>query len=173
MNAQAMRNDEKKALKIEDRDSAVKLVAEQMQEGIEMQRERRVGPWAEFQQAFGTACGLCMCRRQFGNLLVNVYLLTKVLYLVNIAVQMLIVHVFVGAAWSDFPLFGFYLLLNLTQGHEWHASGTFPRVTYCDFKVRVVGQPKPQPHTVQCVRAISSIRICVCVSAFRLTLKAT
>ena len=168
-----MRNEEKKALKIDERDSEIKLVAEQMQEGIEVQRERRVGPWAEFQQALGTAFCLCMCRRQFGNLLVNVYLLTKLLYLVNIAVQRLIVHAFVGAAWSDFPFFGLNLLLNLTRGHDWHASGTFPRVTYCDFKVRVVGQPKPQPHTVQCVRAISSIRICVCVSAFTLTLTAT
>jgi hypothetical protein len=157
MSAQSMRNEEKKAMKIDDRDNAVKLVAEQMQEGIEVQRERRVGPWADFQQALGSACGLCMCRKKFGNLLVNVYLLTKLLYLVNIAVQMFIVHAFVGAEWRDFPFFGLHLLLNLTRGIDWHASGTFPRVTYCDFKVRVVGQPKPQPHTVQCVLPVNML----------------
>lgn len=156
MRAQAMRDDDKKALKIDDRDSAVKLVAEQMQEGIEVQRERRVGPWASFQQSFAIACGLCMCRRTFGNLLVNIYLLTKLLYLVNIVLQMFIVHAFIGSSWSDFPLFGVKLLMNLTTGHDWHASGMFPRVTYCDFNIRVMGQPKPNPHTVQCVRRAPS-----------------
>ena len=151
MSAQAMRNKEKKALKILWRKGTVKLVAEQMQEGIKVQRERRVGPLVNFQQTLVTVCGLCMFHKKFGNLLVNVYLL----YLVKIAVQMLIVHAFVGGAWRDFPFFGLHLILNMTRGHDWHASGTFPRVTYCDFKVRVVGQPKPQPHTVQCVRAIS------------------
>uniref|UniRef100_A0A915CUU2 Innexin n=1 Tax=Ditylenchus dipsaci TaxID=166011 RepID=A0A915CUU2_9BILA len=46
--------------------------------------------------------------------------------------------------------FGFNVWSDLLNGHtSWNESGLFPRVTWCDFEVREMGQT--QNHTVQCV----------------------
>uniref|UniRef100_A0AC34PXX7 Innexin n=1 Tax=Panagrolaimus sp. JU765 TaxID=591449 RepID=A0AC34PXX7_9BILA len=44
---------------------------------------------------------------------------------------------------------GWKLTRELFNGEDWRVNGFFPRVTFCDFQTRHLGQVRP--HTVQCV----------------------
>uniref|UniRef100_A0A914MQW7 Innexin n=1 Tax=Meloidogyne incognita TaxID=6306 RepID=A0A914MQW7_MELIC len=85
-----------------------------------------------------------------GTYLNCLYLLVKVLYLLQIVCQFVILNNFLG---SSYTFWGFEILRNLAMGLEWHESGHFPRVTMCDFEVRVLGNK--HRHTVQCVLMIN------------------
>ena len=50
---------------------------------------------------------------------------------------------------NKYILFGFELAKDLFQGRDWTESGTFPRVTLCDFDLRRLGNM--HRYTVQCM----------------------
>jgi hypothetical protein len=92
----------------------------------------------------------------------------KLLYLINVVGQFLLLNRFLET--SEYPLFGGHVILDLiqasvgrkwvvntinicVQGREWRDSGKFPRVTLCDFEIRVLGNM--HRHTVQCVLVIN------------------
>ncbi|KHJ92586.1 innexin-3 domain protein [Oesophagostomum dentatum] len=59
------------------------------------------------------------------------YLLMKMMFVVNIVVQILVLHLFLGFDWGDL------LQLKLGFNTDWKATGLFPRSTMCDFELTV------------------------------------
>uniref|UniRef100_A0A915EAA9 Innexin n=1 Tax=Ditylenchus dipsaci TaxID=166011 RepID=A0A915EAA9_9BILA len=79
------------------------------------------------------------------------YIGIKILFLLNVSVQMFIMNWFLQTDAYDY--YGWGVLQDLIQGRPWSDSGNFPRVTYCDMDVRILGNV--QKHTVQCVLVIN------------------
>uniref|UniRef100_A0A0K0EED6 Innexin n=1 Tax=Strongyloides stercoralis TaxID=6248 RepID=A0A0K0EED6_STRER len=85
-----------------------------------------------------------------GNIVSTTYILIKFLYLLNAVFQFSIVKWMLG---TDSIFWGFQVAGDLLIGKEWPETGNFPRVTMCDFAVRVLGNL--HRHTVQCVLMIN------------------
>ena len=83
--------------------------------------------------------------RFYGKNLTITYLFMKIVYLINVLGQLYILDQFLG---MNYHLYGFEVFSRLTSGKDWRTSDRFPRVTFCDFKIRVVGHI--QRYTVQC-----------------------
>ena len=82
-----------------------------------------------------------------GSYLVYLYLVSKVLYIVNIIFQLFMLDRLLGATFHDY---GLDVIRGAWSDHDWHDSPgvVFPRVTMCDFKVRRLGNV--HRYTVQC-----------------------
>ncbi|VDN92465.1 unnamed protein product [Brugia pahangi] len=85
-----------------------------------------------------------------GLYLTLLYMLVKFIYLLQAITQFVLLNSFLG---TDYTFWGFEILRDLANGREWQESGHFPRVTMCDFDVRVLGNK--HRHTVQCVLMIN------------------
>jgi len=92
----------------------------------------------------------CICGKRYGNYLVVVYLFIKMLYIGNVILQLYLLNYFLG---TDYVMYGFEVMRDLSQSGTYKESPRFPRVTLCDFNVRSFGKTKP--HTVQCTLPIN------------------
>lgn len=84
--------------------------------------------------------------KRLGNYLVVLYMFVKTLWLTNAVSQLFLLNRFIG---NDYHAFGIEIIEMLLSGQEWHELRHFPRVTYCDFKIREIGNS--HDWTVQCV----------------------
>ncbi|CAF0927638.1 unnamed protein product [Adineta ricciae] len=94
-------------------------------------------------------CFFCS-NRHYGNYLVIVYFLVKLMWLVNALAQLFLLNAFLG---NDYYLFGFEVIEKLLKNQRWTENRHFPKVTYCDFKIREIGIN--HFYTVQCVLRIN------------------
>lgn len=92
--------------------------------------------------------------RHLGNYLVALYLLLKIISLLNSIAQVILSSAILGYNYIDFGVHFFKKLLN---GDGWIVeSKYFPKTALCDFKIREVGNPlKNHRYTVQCVLPIN------------------
>ncbi|TGZ65354.1 hypothetical protein CRM22_005902 [Opisthorchis felineus] len=72
------------------------------------------------------------------------FLFVRFLFIANNVGQIYIMRRFIG---TNDTLFGLHVFQELLTGSQWEVSGLFPRVTYCDVKVRKLGQLKPASDT--------------------------
>ncbi len=121
------------------RAATVQTIAGHMEDALEIQRE----------VTDREACGACF-GRCWGSYVTCRYIFIKILYTVNVVGQIFLLNVFLG---TGNLLYGFRILNDLLMGKEWEESGNFPRVTMCDFEVRVLGNV--HHHTVQCVLMVN------------------
>ncbi|KAI6177335.1 Innexin family-containing protein [Aphelenchoides bicaudatus] len=120
------------------RAATVQTIAGHLEDSLEIQRE--VTDVSSF---------FCVGKR-WGSYVTCLYVFIKLLYLANVVVQIFLLNLFLG---TDNIFYGFQILKDLLSGREWHATGNFPRVSLCDFEVRVLGNV--HHHTVQCVLMIN------------------
>ena len=83
----------------------------------------------------GRLCGFLFYGKRYGAYVVGLYVVIKVLFLFNVIGQFFLLNSFLG--FPDHRLWGFEVLRDLAIGREWPESGHFPRVTMCDFEVRL------------------------------------
>ncbi|VDO24901.1 unnamed protein product [Brugia timori] len=119
------------------RAATVQTIAGHMEDALEIQRE------------VTDVSGMCVSKR-WGSYVTCLYVFIKTLYLINVVGQIFLLNTFLG---TDNIFYGFHILKDLLNGREWEVSGNFPRVTMCDFEVRVLGNV--HHHTVQCVLMIN------------------
>jgi hypothetical protein len=96
-----------------------------------------------------------ICGRRRGNYLIVLYIIVKVLYLINAVGQIFMLDVFLGG--SAFHAFGIDVLRGVADlNSDWPTTGSarFPRVTMCDVKIRRLGNV--HRYTVQCVLPINA-----------------
>uniref|UniRef100_A0A5S6QZJ9 Innexin n=1 Tax=Trichuris muris TaxID=70415 RepID=A0A5S6QZJ9_TRIMR len=82
----------------------------------------------------------------------SVYILVKLLYLANVIGQFFVMNYFLEAD-NQGSLYGWEVFSSILNGTQWDTSGFLPRVTLCDFEVRVMGNV--QRYSVQCVLVIN------------------
>lgn len=67
-----------------------------------------------------------------------IYLLVKLGYLCNAIGNFLLMNHFLNGNSKKQDLYGWRALSEILNGTQWHHTGFFPRVTICDFKVRLI-----------------------------------
>lgn len=104
--------------------------------------------WKRVRLIFSTVC--FWTGKRLGNYLVILYMFVKTLWVTNAISQLFLLNRFIG---NDYHAFGIEIIEMLLSGQEWHEMRHFPRVTYCDFKIREIGNS--HDWTVQCVLRIN------------------
>lgn len=66
-------------------------------------------------------------KRHYGNYLVIVYFLVKLMWLVNALAQLFLLNAFLG---NEYYLFGFEVMEKLFKNQRWTENRHFPKVTY-------------------------------------------
>jgi hypothetical protein len=90
-----------------------------------------------------------MCSRDSGNYLGFGYLVTKVVYLLNVLFQFTMMKEFLGPNVGFFT-FGLDAHKFKSEGMVWENQSRFPRVVMCDYKVRTLGDVE-NTLTTQCL----------------------
>ena len=95
----------------------------------------------------------CICGKRFGNYLVVLYIITKLLYIANILSQLFLLN---SVLKTDYNLYGEEAIRNMMGGQDFLNETIFPKVTMCDFKIRRLGNI--QRYTVTVLSLITCLK---------------
>jgi innexin len=90
-------------------------------------------------------------KKTSGSYITVLYIMVKMLYLLNCFGQFFLLNRFMG---DNFNIFGFQLIRDAALGKDFWESSRFPRVTMCDFTIRTLGENN-QRNAIQCVLPIN------------------
>lgn len=107
--------------KFNDRKKGVELLSEYLNHTLLMQ------------QKLGSRGAACLTKYR-GFYLSMWYLVVKLLFTLNVIGQFFFLALVFG---ENNLLWGIGIVRDLLAGREWKQSGTFPRITYCDFPVSI------------------------------------
>ncbi|ETN72100.1 innexin-3 family protein [Necator americanus] len=124
------------------KEKKVNVICTHLQDSVALQHSRCEG--ASFLRH------ITMFGQLDGTYVSNVYLLTKILYVINLAGQFFMMNKFLG---QNDPYWGVHILSDILTGTDWELSGNFPRIAMCDFQVRVLGNL--QRYSIQCVLSLN------------------
>ncbi|VDM20216.1 unnamed protein product [Wuchereria bancrofti] len=130
-------------LDLDSRNKALQTIATNVEEALHVKHQVMGGNRLKL-------LNLIICTRSSGAAVTFLYISVKILYTVNIVGQIFLLNTFLG---NRSKWYGLQVLNDLMNGREWEESGHFPRVTLCDFEVKVLGNV--HRHTVQCVLMIN------------------
>lgn len=132
----------------ERRDEIIGHAALYLDRWLRACRPYRAGLWSHLRRQ----TAIFFCNTRDGTYLSRLYLFTKILYVVNVVVQLILLDAFMG----ETPVYGLEVISGL-RNHNWRESPRFPQITYCDFVIRQM-----QNHhrfTIQCVLPINVFNI--------------
>uniref|UniRef100_A0A0K0D440 Innexin n=1 Tax=Angiostrongylus cantonensis TaxID=6313 RepID=A0A0K0D440_ANGCA len=114
-------------LDLESRNRALQTIATNVEEALHVKHQVMSGNRLKL-------LNLIICTRSSGAAVTFLYISVKILYTVNIVGQIFLLNTFLG---NRSKWYGLQVLNDLMNGREWEESGHFPRVTLCDFEVKV------------------------------------
>jgi hypothetical protein len=95
----------------------------------------------------------CTTGKRLGNYLRSIYVMVKLLYLINSFLQLLLIHIILGQPGWFYGIDIWYRIF--IQNSVLTDSPYFPRITLCDLRIREVGNL--HRYTVQCVLPINML----------------
>ena len=126
------------------RDKIITILTNQMDRLIDLR-----GDYTQEREGINRFIDILMCKRLNGYMIL-LYLIAKALYFVNIVMQLFALSYILQ---TDFNMFGFSFFDNIDETEYFINSPIFPKVTMCDFHIRILGNV--QRYTVQCVLPIN------------------
>ncbi|KAL3855097.1 hypothetical protein ACJMK2_014327 [Sinanodonta woodiana] len=133
----------------ENRTRTIKYVVRHMDRCLDNQRESRHTCCVSVRHFLSAKLSI-LCGKRYGNFLIGVYFMIKILYISNVIGQLFLLNAFLGI---EYNIYGFQVIEELIEGKDWSASHRFPRVTLCDFQIRQF--QNIHRYTVQCVLPIN------------------
>ncbi|KAL5961552.1 Innexin unc-7 [Taenia solium] len=162
-----------------DRKKEVHRVAEFLEDMIDTHRCSRRGRKAKLVDKMYNSCGLCVVSKRMGTCLVWSYIALKIGIILNAALQLHLIQVFLGftghyikpapvdsltQGQTQYPSeksehgysFGWAIASYIRSGQEWPETLLFPRVAYCRVpSIRLVGGENA--YTAQCTLPINML----------------
>lgn len=143
--------------KVETSERTMRMLVQQIHRFLRSHMTKDTGCCGKSNSVAITNFLCCCCNKygkRFGSYLVTIFLISKVFYIGNVVVQLLLLSKVLSTKYSTF---GFDLTMKLINNEDWTEEYyvAFPRVTICDFKVRGQDMVNPHPHTIQCVLPVN------------------
>jgi len=88
----------------------------------------------------------------YGNYLISLYLVVKILYIINALGQLWLLNSFISNDTNKYQLYGVDVLIAIWNKQQ-PDTRLFPRITLCDFQIREM--QNVHDHTVQCALPIN------------------
>lgn len=133
------------------RDKTIKFICRHFDRALAYQREYRRSSIRRCLQRASRYCCLPM-GKLYGNYLISLNILVKILYIVNSVGQIWLLHEFLSNDTHKYIFYGYEALKSIWKKEQMNTL-LFPRVTLCDFKIRQM--QNVQPFTVQCALPIN------------------